>query len=76
MGEIDLDELKIKQQKLRQAAEGLKAIALEIEEYEQTYSWFSRLCKVCDKDFLHSIVMSEISNIMADDGKKIVVKWK
>lgn len=32
--EISLDEFKIKQQKLRQAAEDQKAIELEIEECE------------------------------------------
>lgn len=75
LGEISLDEFKVKQQKLRQTAEDQKAIELEIEEYEQTYSRFSRLCKVRDKELPLSIIMSEINNIVVDSGRKIVVQW-
>lgn len=50
LGEIALDEFKVKQQKLRPVAEAQKAIELEIEEYERAYSRFSRLCKVRDKE--------------------------
>ena len=75
LGEITLDEFKVKQQKLRQAAEDQKTIELEIEECEQAYSRFSRLCKVRDKEFPLSIIMSEINNIVVDAGKKIVVQW-
>lgn len=75
LGEITLDEFKVKQQKLRQAAEDQKTIELEIEECEQAYSRFSRLCKVRDKELPLSIIMSEINNIVVDAGKKIVVQW-
>lgn len=76
LGEITLDEFKVKQQKLRQAAENQKAIELEIEECERVYSRFSRLCKIQDKELPLSLLMSEINNIVVDAGKKIVVKWK
>lgn len=76
LGEITLDEFKVKQQKLRQAAEDQKAIELEIKKCEQAYSRFSHLCKVRDKDLPLSTIMSEINNIVVDNGKKIMVKWK
>ena len=76
LGEIALDEFKVKQQKLRPVAEDQKAIELEIEEYEQAYSRFSRLCKVRDKERPLSMIMSEINKIVVDAGKKIVVQWK
>lgn len=76
LGEITLDEFKVKQQKLRQAAEDRKAIELEIEECERVYSQFSRLCKIQDKELPLSLIMSEINNIVVDAGKKIVVQWK
>ena len=76
LGEISLDEFKVKQQKLRQAAQNQKAIELEIEECEQAYSRFSRLRKVRDKELPLSTIMSEINNIVVDTGKKIMVKWK
>lgn len=75
LGEINLDEFKVKQQKLRQAAEHQKAIELEIEEYEQAYSRFLQLCKVRDKGLPLSNIMDQINNIVVDSGKKIVVKW-
>lgn len=75
LGEINLDEFKVKQQKIRQAAEHQKAIELEIEEYEQAYSRFLRLCKVRDKGLHLSNIMDQINNIVVDCGKKIVVKW-
>ena len=75
LGEITLDEFKVKQQKLRQAAEDQKAIELEIEECEQAYRWFSRLCKVRDKELPLSTIMSEINNIVVDIGRKVVVQW-
>ena len=75
LGEISLDEFKVKQQKLRQAAEDQKAIELEIEECEQAYRWFSRLCKVRDKELPLSTIMSEINNIVVDIGRKVVVQW-
>lgn len=75
LGEISLDEFKVKQQKLRQAAEDQKAIELEIEECEQAYRWFSRLCKVRDKELPLSSIVDEINNIVVDAGKKIVVQW-
>lgn len=76
LGEISLDEFKVKQQKHRQAARNQNAIVLEIEECEQVYSRFLRLCKVRDKEFPLSIVMSEINKIVVDAGKKIVVQWE
>lgn len=75
LGEISLDEFKVKQQKLRQAAEDQKAIELETEECEQAYRWFSRLCKVRDKELPLSTIMSEINNIVVDIGRKVVVQW-
>lgn len=75
LGEISLDEFKVKQQKLRQVAEDQKAIELEIEECEQAYSRFSQLCKVRDKKLPLSTIMDQINNIVVDGGKKIVVKW-
>lgn len=75
LGEINLDEFKVKQQKLRQAAEDQKAIELEIEEYEQAYSRFSRLRNVRDKELPLSTIMSEINKLVVDTGKKIVVQW-
>src|SRR5699024_11709868 len=74
LGEITLDEFKVKQQKLRQAAEDQKAIELEIEECEQAYRWFSRLCKVRDKELPLSSSVDEINNIVVDAGKQIVVQ--
>ena len=65
----------LKQQKIRQAAEHQKAIELEIEEYEQAYSRFLRLCKVRDKELPLSTIMSEINKIVVDTGKKIVIEW-
>lgn len=76
LGEISIDEFKVKQQKLRQDAEDQKAIELEIEECERAYSWFSRLCKVRDKELPLSTITSGINNILVDTGKKIMVKWK
>ena len=76
LGEISLDEFKVKQQKLRQTTEDQKAIELEIEECEQAYSRFSRLCKVRDKELPLSIIMSEINKIAVDFGRKIVVQWR
>lgn len=76
LGEISLDEFKVKQQKLRQAAEDQKAIELEIEECEQVYRRFSHLCKVRDKELPLSTVMSEINKIVVDACKKVVVQWK
>ena len=64
---------KVKQQKLRQAAEDQKAIELEIEECKQAYSRFSQLCKVRDKELPLSTIMDRINNIVVDDGKKIMV---
>ena len=75
LGEINLDEFKVKQQKLRQAAEDQKAIKLEIEECEQAYSRFSRLCKVRDKELPLLMIIGEIEKIVVDAGKKIVVQW-
>ena len=75
LGEISLDEFKVKQQKLRQAAEDQKAIELEIEECEQAYRCFSRLCIVGDKELPLSTIMSEINNIVVDIGRKVVVQW-
>ena len=75
LGEISLDEFKVKQQKLRQAAEDQKAIELEIEKCEQAYRGFSRLCKVRDKELPLSTIMSEINNIVVDIGRKVVVQW-
>ena len=49
LGEINLEEFKVKQQKLRQASKEQKAIEFKIKEYEQVYSRFSRLCKIRDK---------------------------
>lgn len=72
---ISLNEFKVKQQKLRQAAEEQKAIELEIKECEQAYSRFSCLCKVRDKELPLSIIMSEINKIVVEAGKKIVVQW-
>lgn len=75
LGEISLDEFKIKQQNLRQAAECQKEIELEIEECKQAYSRFSKLCKVRDKELPFSmLLMSEINNIVVEAGKKIVVQ--
>lgn len=76
LGEINLDEFKVKQQKIRQAAEHQKAIELEIEECKQAYSRFSRLCKVRDKELPLSLLKSKINNIVVDAGKKIVVQWR
>lgn len=75
LGEITLDEFKVKQQNLRQAAEDQKAIELEIKEHEQAYSRFLWLCKVRDKGLSLSNIMDQINNIVVDSGKKIVVKW-
>lgn len=75
LGEISLDEFKVKQQKLRQAAEDQKTIELEIEECEQAYSRFFLLCKVRDKKLPLSMIMGEIEKIVVDAGKKIVIKW-
>ena len=74
LGEINLDEFKAKQQKLRQAAEDQKAIVLEIEECERAYSRFSCLCKVRDKELPLLTIMSEVNKIVVDAGKKIVVQ--
>lgn len=71
--EISLEEFKDKQQKLRRAAEDQKAIELEIEECEQAYSRFSRLCKVRDKELPLSTIMDKIHNIVVDGGRKIMV---
>lgn len=76
LGEISLEEFKVKQQRLRQAVEDQKAIELEIEECEQAYSRFSRLCKVRDKELPLSTIMDEIHNIVVDGGRKIMVYWK
>lgn len=51
-----------------------KAIEIEIEEYEQAYNRFSGICKVRNKNFLFSIIMSEISTVVVDYEKRIVVK--
>lgn len=75
LGEITLDEFKVKQQKLRQAAEDQKEIELKIEECERVYSRFFRLCKVRDKELPLSMIMSEIDKIVVDAGKKIMVQW-
>lgn len=74
LGEISLDEFKVKQQKIRQAAEHQKAIELEIKECEQAYSRFSRLCKVRDKGLPLSMIVSEINKIVVDVGKEIMVQ--
>ena len=74
LGEISLKEFKVKQQKLRQAAKNQKAIELEIEECERAYNRFSCLCKVRDKEFPLSTIMSEINKIVVDDGKEVVVQ--
>lgn len=76
LGEINLDEFKVKQQKLRRAAEDQKTIEFEIEECERVYSRFSCLCKVWDKELPLSTIMSEINRIVVDAGKKVVVQWK
>lgn len=76
LGEISLDEFKVKQQKIRQAAEYQKAIELEIKECEQAYRWFSRLCKVRAKELPLSTIMDEIHNIVVDGGRKIMIYWK
>lgn len=76
LGEISLDEFKVKQQKIRQAAEHQKAIELEIEECKQAYSRFSRLCKVRDKELPLSTIMDEIYNIVVDGGRRIMIYWK
>ena len=76
LGKISLEEFKVKQQKIRQAAEHQKAIELEIEECEQVYSRFSRLCKVRDKELPLSTIMDEIHNIIVDGGRKIMIYWK
>ncbi len=75
LGEINLDEFKVKQQKLRQDGEDQKSIELEIEKSKQTYTRFTRLCKVRDKELPLSMIMSEINKIMVDVGRKIVVQW-
>lgn len=66
LGEVSIDKFKVKQQKLRQAVEDQKAIELEIEEYERVYIWFSRLCKVWDKELLLSSILDKINNIVVD----------
>lgn len=76
LGEISLDEFKVKQQQLRQAAEEQKAIELEIEKSKQAYTRFSRLCKVRDKELPLSMIVSEINKIVVDAGKEIMVQWK
>lgn len=76
LGEITLDEFKVKQQKLRQAAQDQKAIELEIEECEQAYNRFSRLCKVRDKELPLSMIVNEIEKIVVDSGRKIMLYWK
>lgn len=63
-----------KQQKRRQVAEDQKAIELEIEECEQAYRRFSRLCKMQDKELPLSIAISEINDTVVDTGKKIVIQ--
>lgn len=75
LGEITLDEFKIKQQKLRQATEDQKAIELEIEECERVYSQFSLLCKIRDKELPLSMILGEVEKIVVDAGKKIMIKW-
>lgn len=74
LGEITLDEFKVKQQKLRQTAENQRAIELEIEECERVYSRFSRLYRIQDKELPLSLLMSEINDIAVDTSKKIVVQ--
>lgn len=76
LGKIDLDEYKVRQQKIRQAAEDQKAIELEIEEYEQKYRRFIHLCKVRDRELPLSEIMGEINKIVVDVGRKIVVQWE
>ena len=76
LGETTLDEFKVKQQMLRQAAEDQKAMELEIKKCEQAYSRFIRLGKVRDKELSLSMIMSEINKIVVYTGKKIVVQWK
>lgn len=76
LGEITLDEFKVKQQKLRQAAQDQKAIELEIEECEQAYNRFSRLCKIRDKELPLSMIVNEIERIVVDSGRKIMLYWK
>ncbi len=66
LGEVSIDKFKVKQQKLRQAVEDQKAIELEIEECERVYIWFSRLCKVWDKELLLSSILDKINNIVVD----------
>lgn len=75
LGEISFEEFKVKQQKLRQAAQDQKAIKFEIEECEQVYNRFTRLCTVRDKELPLSMIMGEIVKIAVDTGKKIVVQW-
>lgn len=76
LGEISLDEFKVKQQKLRQAAEDQKTIEFEIEECERVYSRFSCLCKVRDKELPISMIVNEIEKIVVDSGRKIMIYWK
>lgn len=76
LGKIDFDEYKVRQQKIRQAAEDQKAIELEIEAHEQKYRWSSLLCKVNNKELSLSKIMKEIDKITIECGRKIAVKWK
>lgn len=74
-GKIDFDEYKVRQQKIRQAAEDQKTIELEIEECEQKYRRFTLLCKVRDRELPLSAIIDEINTIVVDTGRKIVVQW-
>lgn len=76
LGKIDFDEYKVRQQKIRQAAEDQKAIELEIEAHEQKYRRFSLLCKVNNKEFSLSEIMKEIDKITIECERKIAAKWK
>lgn len=51
LGEITLDEFKVKQQKFKQVTKDQKAIELEIEECQQVYSQFSRCAKSGIRNF-------------------------
>ena len=52
LGEITLDEFKVKHQKLRPVAEDQKAIEHEIEEYEQDIADFLVSAKSEIRSFL------------------------
>lgn len=46
-----------------------------LEDYEQQYQQFIKMCGVKDKELPISEIMDSIEKLLVDEGRHILLKW-